>query len=209
MNPAYPQLVVFGTPQIVQTPATDFTAANPDGAYSVGGFGSSVGFQSITDTVHQEGVFLDEAQVGALNSFGLGFISTDPAVGPFVIVCSFSFRPNTGSGPGNGVVLDGIGGGPIVSGITSVSEAIAGAGNGYTVKLDLNTTTQTCAFEDSEGNTAALGMTAPGWNLNDVYVGANVAAGATLGDSLAMRWNPGTEANRLPTSGAVRPCEAS
>lgn len=208
-NPAYPQLVVFGNPQITQTPVADFTAVNPDGAFSVGGFGSSAGFQSTSDVVHQEGVFLEEAQVGALNSLGMAFLSTDPGLGTFVIICSFSFRPNTGMGPGNGVILDGIGGGPILSGITSESEVIAGAGNGYTVKLDLDTAAQTCAFEDSEGNTVALGMAAPGWNASTVYVGANVAAGATLADSTAMRWNPGIMADRLPTGGAVRPCEAS
>ena len=200
--PSFNLLNLLGN-QLSTIVGTVFTALNnvptsPNVAVAV----SADTFSSSSDTVHFEQYFDAEAQASNTNSFTMALTDTVPATGnPAETIAGYQLRPNTLS-PNTGILLDSIGGGPLITGMN----VIAGV---YKCAVDINTNAQTVQFKDSLANSVALGVKVSSWNTTPIVNIFGSFAGDNLNDSIETTFNPGTEADQLPTVGSVRPCEAS
>jgi len=197
-------LVVQGTPTVNLTPPTTMTGVNTDGSsFSVGFYAQNDTYTTTTgQTIHMEHYLDREAQADVDNGMGMAFASANTGAQTDNIA-GYNLRPNSPAGPGLGLLLDAVSGAPALTNMTIPTDG------SYIAALDLNHTSKTCAFKDNQAQTAVLSTKVSAWEAAPVYITATSIAGNVLGASIESTWNPGTQADQLPTVGSVRPCEAS
>lgn len=195
-------VIVQGTPSVVLTPPTTMEATNTDGSsFSVGSYVQAATYQTTTDTVHMESYLDTENALDTNTSFGMTYSESNTGSAADNIA-AFALRPNTMSGAGSGLLLDGVSGSPVLSGMTVPVGT-------YKAAMDLDHAAKTCAFKDNQGQTATLSTKASSWENNPVYIAGTSIAGNVTNSALKSTWNPGTQADQLETAGSVSPCEAS
>ena len=171
------------------------------------GFFATEDFTNNTDVIHMEMVFEDEAQVNVQNTIGMIPSIAQPFTGFGDAICIVQISPNSGI-PNTGVVFDALSASPLFTNQTIESETVAGVGLGFACSFDLDMSAETCNYKDSEGNSSAMTMANPGFSSNPVHLGWFDGAGDLLNDSIAFEFNGGSIADRLPTIGSIRQCNA-
>jgi len=195
---------ILGTPQVTLTPPTTITAVNPDGApFSIGIYYQDTPYTTTSgEVVHMEQYLDAESPASASNGMVMAY-SENPTGSVGRTISGYNLRINSGAGAGAGILLDIITGAPVLTNMTIPNDG------SYVAALDLDHTAKTCAFKDNQGRSGALTTKASSWESSPVYIAATSLAGGVLGDSVQTTWNPGTQSNQLPTTGSIRPCEAS